>query len=60
MVGALWLGRLLAGLLFGIPSNDPATLAGVGLVLATVGLIATYVPARRAMHVDPAITLRAE
>jgi putative ABC transport system permease protein len=58
--GALALGRLLSGLLFGIAPADPATYAGVTLLLATVALLASLVPALRAARVDPLVALRSE
>jgi ABC-type antimicrobial peptide transport system permease subunit len=50
----------LRSLLFGVRSTDPATLVGVTLLLLCVGLIACYLPARRAMAVDPIVALRHE
>jgi ABC-type antimicrobial peptide transport system permease subunit len=47
-------------MLFGVSANDPATLAAVAFVLAAVAALAGYVPARRAMRVDPIIALRHE
>jgi predicted permease len=56
---ALALSQLMSTMLFGIGARDPLTFAAVALLLAAVSMIACYIPARRAMHVDPAITLRA-
>lgn len=52
--------RLLPSLLFGVAPTDPLTLAGVSLLLALVALLASYLPARRAMEVDPVQALRYE
>jgi putative ABC transport system permease protein len=57
---ALAASRLLGHMLFGVSANDPATLAAVAFVLAAVAAVAGYVPARRAMLVDPMIALRYE
>lgn len=54
------LTRLLDTMLFGVNSADPLTFALVGLLLATVALIASYLPARRASHIDPLAALRHE
>lgn len=52
--------RSLSTLLFGVEPADPGILAGVALLLVAVGLLASYVPARRAMNVDPVTILQAE
>lgn len=57
-IGSLGLTRLLQSLLFGVTARDPLTFIISPLVLAVVALVAMYVPARRAMRVDPAAALR--
>ena len=60
VVGALLLSRVLRTFVFGVSTSDPATFAGVAIVLTLVGAAASYFPARRATRVDPLVALRYE
>src|SRR5215472_1943362 len=57
---ATGLGRFLSSMLHGVTPADPATFLGVAVVLAAVALLACYIPARRALRIDPMVALRYE
>jgi putative ABC transport system permease protein len=57
---AIGFGKLLSGQFFGVSAFDPVTLLVVPLTLFTISVVAAIFPARRALHVDPAVALRAE
>jgi putative ABC transport system permease protein len=56
--GAFGVARILKGFLFGIGGNDPLVLAGIPAALLTIAILASYIPARRALKVDPMEALR--
>ena len=60
LAGAVVVTRVMASLLFNIGATDPTTFAAIALLLIGVSLLASYIPARRAMRVDPMIALRYE
>ena len=60
LIGAFALTRLIAGMLFGVQPNDAVSFTGMALLLISIALLACYVPARRAMRLDPVVALRHE
>ena len=60
LIGAVVVSHLMTGLLYGVRPTDPLTFADVAVLLIAVALLACYIPARRAIRVDPMVTLRYE
>ena len=60
LAGAFALIRVLKNMLFAITPTDFTTFVAVSVLLVTIALLATYIPARRAMRVDPMVALRYE
>ena len=60
VAGSLALTRVIAGFLFGITPTDAPTLLAVLLLFGAVAFLSTYIPARRASRIDPAVAFRYE
>ena len=60
LISAFALARLIVTILYGVSASEPLAFLATALVLATVGLLASYIPARRASRVDPLVALRYE
>jgi putative ABC transport system permease protein len=60
LIGALALTRAMSSLLFGVTATDAVTFSAVALILGIVAFVATVIPARRAIGVDPMLALREE
>jgi ABC-type antimicrobial peptide transport system permease subunit len=58
LLASLLVGRLLSGMLYGVGSGDPVSVAGAAFMLLAIALLACYLPARWASRVDPLVALR--
>jgi putative ABC transport system permease protein len=59
-IAAIGAGRVLSGMLFGVSAADPATLLAITVMVVAIALFASYVPARRALRIDPSEALRSD
>ena len=60
VLGSVIAARLIQGLLYGVAPHDPATLAAVAGLMATIGLVACWLPALRAARIDPGVAIRSQ
>jgi putative ABC transport system permease protein len=60
VIGAFALTRVISSLLYGVSATDPVTFVGISLLLLAVAVLASFIPARRAMNVQPNVALRYE
>ncbi len=60
LIAAAFAGRFISSLLFGVSPYDPLTISAIAIVVTAVALLACYIPARRAMRLDPMVALRYE
>ena len=60
LIAAAFAGRFISSLLFGVTPYDPLTISAIAIVVTAVALLACYIPARRAMRLDPMVALRYE
>jgi len=60
LIASVWLTKLMSTMLFGVSSTDPLAFGAAAVMLSLVALAACYIPARRAMRVDPIIALRCD
>ena len=55
---SLWASGFVGGLIYGLPPRDPATVVGAASILLALGVFAAWLPARRAVRIDPGAVLR--
>jgi ABC-type antimicrobial peptide transport system permease subunit len=60
LIGAVATSRALDSMLYGVTASDPVSFAAIATLLGAIALIASYVPTRRALRIDPVEALRAE
>ena len=60
LLGSFALTRPISTLLFGVAPNDPLTFASVSMILLGIGVLASWLPARRATRIDPIAALRSD